>query len=272
MELENIFKESKRQTIKHSTYFDAYTEALGKFKGKDIVFVEIGILGGGSLEAWRKYFGKNSRIIGVDINPELKGALEKDGFEIFIGDQAEPGFWNDFFAKVGNVDVILDDGGHSYKQQISTFHHTIDHINDGGMLIVEDAHTSYFRSFGFPSRYSFIEFSKKLADKINLRFFNKSVKNEGIDYAARIFSVQFFESIVVFHKNCALCKTPVPVSFGLKNESIHDKRSDFDEKQLNTLKKTGLHKIVPKALRIYAGDFLKSLPYRMENRRLKKYF
>ena len=52
--------------------------------GKEITFVEIGILDGGSLFMWRDFFGNKARIIGVDLNPEAK-KWEKEGFEIFIG-------------------------------------------------------------------------------------------------------------------------------------------------------------------------------------------
>ena len=31
---------------------------------------------------------------------------ENDGFEIFIGDQEKPEFWNDFFKQVGMIDIF----------------------------------------------------------------------------------------------------------------------------------------------------------------------
>ena len=83
-----------------------------KFIGKKITIVEIGILNGGSLFMWRKYFGKRARIIGIDLNSKTK-QLKKYGFEIFIGDQANKNFWNKFFKKIGKVDIVIDDGGHT---------------------------------------------------------------------------------------------------------------------------------------------------------------
>ena len=59
---------------------------------------------------------------------------EKHGFKIFIGNQSDPIFWRDFFEKVGNVDVVIDDGGHTNKQQVFTLLETIPNINDNGML------------------------------------------------------------------------------------------------------------------------------------------
>ena len=72
--------------------------------------------------AWSK-----ARIIGVDLDPNAK-KMEKYGFEIFIGNQASPDFWNKFFEKVGNVDIILDDGGHTNETQTITTYNTINNI------------------------------------------------------------------------------------------------------------------------------------------------
>ena len=64
---------------------------------KKITFVEVGVFGGGSLFMWINFFGKQARIIGIELNPEAK-KWEKDGFEIFIGDQSDPDFWTDFWV------------------------------------------------------------------------------------------------------------------------------------------------------------------------------
>jgi hypothetical protein len=113
------YLKSHYKSIKHSTYFDVYDHLLSGYRGKEIIFVEIGVLGGGSLFMWRHFFGPEVRIIGVDLNPNAK-KWEKDGFEIFIGSQSDENFWRDFVKKIGPVDVILDDGGHTYLQQITT--------------------------------------------------------------------------------------------------------------------------------------------------------
>ena len=39
-------------------------------------------------------------------------------------------------------DVILDDGGHSMKQQMNTLEVYWPHVNPGGVFIMEDLHTS----------------------------------------------------------------------------------------------------------------------------------
>jgi hypothetical protein len=163
------YKRSPYLSVKHSSYFQVYSDLFKKYKDMNIIFVEIGVLNGGSLFMWRDYFGPNVRIIGVDLNPLAK-MWEKDGFEIHIGSQSDPIFWKEFFQAVGPVDLILDDGGHTFLQQIVTAHNCIPNINDGGLLVVEDTHTSYFTSFGYPSKYTFMEWTKRLIDNINSRF------------------------------------------------------------------------------------------------------
>ena len=191
------YTKSNLRSIKIESYFNVYDEIFKNYIGKNIVFVEIGVLHGGSLQMWRDYFGKQARIIGVDINPKAK-MLEEKGFEIFIGSQSSENFWNDFYKKVGFVDIVLDDGGHQNAQQIITAFKSIPNINDGGVFVTEDTHTSYMPSFGNPSKYSFINFVKNKIDKINYRFPEFKDKNS---VEKRIFSISFYESIVALNIN-----------------------------------------------------------------------
>ncbi len=150
----------------------------------------------------RDYFGPQTRIIGMELNPDALRWHEL-GFEIHTGSQSDPAFWKQFFDSVGPVDLVLDDGGHTYEQQISTVHYCLPHLKDGGMIAIEDTHTSYFKDFGYPSRYSFIEWVKVLIDNINSRF--HSVHASGLDYRNSIHSIEAFESIVAFKINRAAC-------------------------------------------------------------------
>tara|TARA_Y100000389_G_C17341076_1_gene453370 strand:- start:58 stop:864 length:807 start_codon:yes stop_codon:yes gene_type:complete len=189
------FLESPHPSFKHTTYFATYDDIFTKYIDKKITFVEVGVLGGGSLFMWRNFFGKQARIIGIDLNPEAK-KWEKDGFEIFIGDQSDPDFWDDFYKKIGDIDILLDDGGHTYIQQIVTSEFALDNIKDGGVLVVEDTHTSYMEKFGDKS-INFMRYVSKMIDKINTRFsqFNNTKNNK------RVFSISLYESIVAFFKN-----------------------------------------------------------------------
>tara|TARA_B110001452_G_scaffold198287_1_gene168235 strand:+ start:3450 stop:4271 length:822 start_codon:yes stop_codon:yes gene_type:complete len=202
-ETEKLFKESKYQSYKFQKYFKVYDELFTPYKNKKITFVEIGILNGGSLFIWKNFFGENARIIGIDMNPECK-KFEKEGFEIFIGDQSDPLFWESFFKKVGNVDIILDDGGHTNNQQVTTVTSCLKNINDGGIVVVEDTHTSYMTEFSNPQKYSFINFSKKLIDDLNLNAYFKSNKYK-YSYNKYIYSIRYYEGIAAFMIDQKLC-------------------------------------------------------------------
>jgi len=211
------YLKSPYRTVKHSTYFQVYDELFSPWRGRNITFVEIGIAEGGSLFMWREFFGPQARIIGIDINPEAK-VLTKYGFEIFIGSQSDKEFWKQFNKSVGMIDIVLDDGGHSYLQQIVTTKMLIDQIKDHGMLVVEDTHTSYMSNYG-TKKFSFINFTKVIIDRINQRF-------SELDHCRSnksIWSIQFYESFVVFHVNRKECNiTSQPTSNNSTNSiNIH---------------------------------------------------
>lgn len=218
--LRAIFDSGKYLSMKLDNYFPVYEQLFNRYIGKPIVFVEIGVLNGGSLFMWREYFGKAARIIGVDLNPATK-KWEEHGFEIFIGSQSDPKFWVDFFKKVGNVDIILDDGGHTNEQQIVTSAATLPYIRDGGLLVVEDTHASYYSEFGNPSRHSFVNFGKRIVDAVNSRFPSvPAVKNR---FHEIVYSVQFFQSFVVF----AIDRTQCLPSQVVRNNGESSSAKDF---------------------------------------------
>ena len=163
------FRRSPYLSNKHSSYFQTYGELFEKYRGKPVTFVEIGVFSGGSLFIWRDHFGPQARVIGVGLNPDAVSWREH-GFKIHIGNHSDPKFWHQFFESVGHVDIVLDDGGHTYEQQISTVHHCLPHIKDDGMIAVEDTHNCYFKDLGYSSRnsdHSIEAFESIVAFKIN---------------------------------------------------------------------------------------------------------
>ena len=209
------FKKSKYLSLKYFNYFPIYDSLLKKFRNKKIIFVEIGVFSGGSLFMWRHFFGKKAKIIGIDLNPDIK-RFKKYGFEMVIGDQSDEEFWKKFFKKYGKVDIILDDGGHTNYQQIKTVNNCVSNIRDGGLLITEDVHTSYIKDKWYnPSKYSFINYTKKLIDDLNSRY--PGLKKQKFSLNKYIYSIQNFESITVFNINRKLSK--------MNKEVRNDKKS-----------------------------------------------
>ncbi len=191
-----IFDTLSHSSIKLSSYFAVYDRLLASYRGKPVTVVEIGVKDGGGLELWRKYFGDEARIIGVDLT-RVAAEMRAEGFEIYIGDQGDPKFWQRFFEEVGQIDVLLDDGGHTNKQQITTVECALPFIRDGGLILTEDTETSYNEYYGNPSRYSFVSYCKMLADRRR--------------HADTIFSISFFTSMAAFHIDRRLCAAPEPV-------------------------------------------------------------
>jgi len=66
--IKKFFNIAKNRSRKLEKYFSVYEELFEEYKNKKITFVEIGVSNGGSLDIWKKYFSKDSRIIGIDLN------------------------------------------------------------------------------------------------------------------------------------------------------------------------------------------------------------
>ena len=143
LELFDAWKNSGSYSIKMSHYFSVYSELLKKYRNKKITLVEIGVLDGGSLFAWRKYLGKKAEIIGIDLNPNAK-RFEQYGFKIYIGDQSDVKFWRHFYSNVGHIDILIDDGGHSSHQQVATLICALVEIKKKAVIIIEDTHSNFF--------------------------------------------------------------------------------------------------------------------------------
>jgi SAM-dependent methyltransferase len=118
-------------------YFSVYHRHLAKFIGREVHIVEIGIYSGGSLPMWLEYFGEGCQVYGVDIAPEC-AKHERDRVRVFIGDQADPSFWERVVAEVPRIDVVIDDGGHLAHQQIASLKSLLPNMAAGGVYICED--------------------------------------------------------------------------------------------------------------------------------------
>lgn len=196
-----FYKNKKRLIYKWVHYFEIYDLYFKRFRKKPVTIVEFGVLHGGSLQMWKKYFGKKARIIGVDFNPECK-KLEEKQIEIFIGDQSNKSFLKKLKKEIGPIDIILDDGGHTMKQQITTFEEMWPSLREGGIFVTEDLHTSYWKLYGggYKKKGTFIEFTKNLIDQLNA-WHSKDRRQFKVDrYTKSIKAIHFYSSIVVFEK------------------------------------------------------------------------
>jgi hypothetical protein len=152
---------------KHENFFDEYDFNFRDLRNTaNLRILEIGVQGGGSLGMWREYF-KDAYIVGMDIDPTCK-QWERDGIHIAIGDQGDEETLQ-IEHDHGPFDIVIDDGGHTMKQQLTTFNVLFPKLRDNGIFVIEDLHTSYWPAFGGRKnkRATTIGFVKSLIDEIH---------------------------------------------------------------------------------------------------------
>ena len=218
-QFEKIFKEHTGNLIhKWHHYFEIYERHFQRFKGKKIVLLEIGIHKGGSLEMWRKYFGEECEIIGVDINP-LCHRFENEKTKVFIGSQDDRDFLRELKSEIPKVDILIDDGGHMMDQLKITFEELYDWVKEDGVYLVEDLHTCYWPAYegGYKRKNSFIEYCKSLVDQLNA-WHSQSRELTVSDFSRTTHSIHFYDSIVVFEKR----KIKKPFNLFAGKDQNHD--------------------------------------------------
>jgi 23S rRNA U2552 (ribose-2'-O)-methylase RlmE/FtsJ len=200
--LEAYFRANQDRLIhKWLHYFEIYDRYFAPYRGKKITVVEFGVSHGGSLQMWKNYFGPRARIVGVDINPKC-ATLAEPQIEIHIGDQADRAFLRRLADDVGDIDVLIEDGGHTMEQQIATFEEFWPSIVDGGVYLVEDLHTSYWPRWGGGVRRegTFIEYAKLLIDQQHAWHSRDADALAVDDYTRSIRGMHVYDSIIVFDK------------------------------------------------------------------------
>ncbi len=200
-DLEKYFREKNKRLIhKWSHYFDIYERHFSRFRNKEIVVLEIGISQGGSLQMWKDYFGPRARIYGIDIDPRCKD-LEEENINIFIGSQSDRDFLRQVKKQIPQIDILIDDGGHTMRQQIVTFEEMFDAVNESGVYLCEDTHTSYWLEYGggYKRHGTFIEYTKNFIDYINAYHSEQKLFKPN-SFTHSVDSVHYYDSIVVIEK------------------------------------------------------------------------
>jgi hypothetical protein len=123
-------------------YYEGFFTPL---RDRPIRFFEIGVDKGYSLRLWEKYFPK-AEIFGADIVD--KSVFDSARVHTGIADQSDRAALARFVARFGpTFDVILDDGGHTMRQQQISFGFLFRCVKPGGLYIIEDVHTSFYDLF-----------------------------------------------------------------------------------------------------------------------------
>ena len=207
-----------RPFVKWWHYFEAYEENLGAIaersrKGEldqPLRILEMGVWRGGSLDLWRKYFGPEAIIFGIDID-EVITTLGIDSAEVRVGSQTDQAFLMGVLEEMGGVDVVIDDGSHLSKDVIASLKILFPHLAEGGKYIIEDLHTSYWPSWGggLRRRDSSIEALKGLIDGLHQPYYSRSgVRHDlGIE-RDQLRSILFYDSVAVLNKRASAPPQP----------------------------------------------------------------
>lgn len=149
----------------YTKFYDTY---LQKIRNEKLEVLEIGIAAGSSLLMWEEYF-QNSAIYGADVLD--KNYLESSRIKIFQVNQEKE---EDLEKLPLNLDLIIDDGGHTMFQQQLTFKKLfLRNLKPKGIYILEDLHTSlphyYDKGYGTNSFNNTL----KLLNDLKSRTFSK---------------------------------------------------------------------------------------------------
>ena len=146
--------------LKHGTdkvtthhYEYVYGQLLGPFRLENLNFLEIG-LGcgmrygpGKSIPVWKEFM-PNANISILEFNEKCARPFADEVDHLYVGDQSDLSLMKQIGETGGKFDVIVDDGGHTRKQQINSLIGLWPFLrSEGGIYIIEDIFTSFIPSF-----------------------------------------------------------------------------------------------------------------------------
>jgi hypothetical protein len=181
-------------------FIPLYERYFSSFRGRKIRFLEIGVSKGGSLQMWRKYFGDDAIIFGIDIDAECAQFNGLAG-QVRIGSQADRNFLESVVNEMGGVDVVLDDGSHHMEHITASLTYLFPNLSVGGIYMIEDLHTAYWKSWGggYGAKTNFFRFVMDLVDDIHHWYHNHELKQPAISNTCS--GIHIHDSIVVLEKN-----------------------------------------------------------------------
>ena len=206
-ELFELFRDHNGHLIhKWPHYFGPYARHLSKYREgfrlsdgsrRPLHLLEIGVAHGGSLQLWRKYFGPDAIIYGVDVDPRCRKIVDED-VTVRTGSQTDAAFMKSVIAEMGGVDVVLDDGSHRGSDTCTTFAIVFPLLTEGGLYAVEDVHTSYWPNFGL-RKQSFIQMTKEVVDGMHAWYYNRPPGRVGFA-KTDVSGLHIYDSMIFFDK------------------------------------------------------------------------
>jgi hypothetical protein len=204
-ELEAIFYAHEgRIAHKWHHYLEIYERHFEPLRQRPepLRILELGVSYGGSLQIWKKYFGPQARIVGVDINPDCAERADP-GVDVLIGDQSDPALLAKAIEQLGGgVDLVIDDGSHIGRHQVASFEYLYPRISERGIYVCEDLHCSYWPDYegGYRRAGTFMEFTKDLLDRLQGWYVEEALQAEFIDFARATYGIFLYSDVLVIEK------------------------------------------------------------------------
>lgn len=200
MLLNNLFELGcKHQTDKTTHFFlHHYDRILNDLRDLPIRLLEIGVFRGASIKMWREYFPK-AEIHCIDIH-KIDISTVKDVTLHNVDCDDEISLTN-LANMLGNFDVVIDDGGHTMRQQQNALKAFWPYVKNNGIFIMEDMHTSLghlypsYNAEKQPTTYELIDclrkktaFSSSFINESEYQKILKDIKRVEIIWSKRILS------------------------------------------------------------------------------------
>jgi demethylmacrocin O-methyltransferase len=155
-----------RTYAKPHDYARHYDKLFTPIRLNPVKLLEIGAAGGEGIRMWLEYFWIG-KVYGVDIvsntNPWNTPSKAIDRYTFNCGDQSSPTFWACWLADHGgDLDIVIDDGGHYNDGIITSFECLWPAVKPGGFYAIEDLGCSYdqatiFVKHGWPSHMQWLK-------------------------------------------------------------------------------------------------------------------
>jgi hypothetical protein len=181
-------------------YFPIYERHLESYRGRPVRLLEIGVYRGGGLDLFQAYLGPAATLVGIDVDEAAVNATAGSHL-VELGDQADPAFLRRIAEEHGPFDIVIDDGGHTMRQQIVAVETLFPLLAEGATYLVEDSHTSYWAEYadqaaGDPT---FVEWLKARIDDLHAYHHSVAETLES-PWQTHLGGIHVYDSVVVLDR------------------------------------------------------------------------
>jgi hypothetical protein len=218
--VKDVFAITKTDKLHRHGYHRHYEEMFSNLRDKKIRLLEIGVLDGKSLLAWKMIFPCAELIAGISYSKagsRLAPRIDIEGVSVFYGSQADESFLENVLTQLHHkqFDIIIDDGSHIPWHQIFSFAFLFPKgLVRRGLYIVEDIETSYWSAekaalygypiekagVGRPSPGNALELFKQFIDVMNRGYLDSTELTMMYDIDHEIQSITFVPNMVILTK------------------------------------------------------------------------